>query len=198
MFSGIKNTGRHLRFILTYPKIGPDMYLTHWLLFFKPFRLWFQKRKIGSIGRNSEIRPYCTIIGTKNIMIGNNVTIPTGTILVANPDDPDSKIIIEDDVLFGPNNAVYCSTHRYTNPEIPIQEQGYICKTTIIRRGSWIGINAVIMPGITIGRNAVIGANSVVTRDVPDYAVVVGVPARILKYTKSTENDPHTESRNNS
>jgi len=189
MFKGLKDTWKHVWFILTYPKIGPDMYFTHWLLFFKPFRIWFQKRKIGYIGKNSEIRPYCVIIGTKNISIGNNVTIPPGTMLIANPGAPEARIIIEDDVLFGPNNAVYCSTHKYDNPALPIQAQGYISKTTLIRSGSWIGINAVIMPGITIGRNAVVGANSVVTKDVPDYAVVAGAPARILKYTNEIKDD---------
>lgn len=184
MFRGIRNTGKHLWFILTYPKIGPDMYFTHWLLFFKPLRLIFQKYKLLEIGKNSEIRPYSTIIGTKNIIIGCNVIIPPGAILVANPYDLDSKIIIEDDVLFGPNSAIYCSSHNYSNSELPIQEQGYFGKTTTIKHGSWIGINAVVMPGITVGRNAVVGANSVVTHDVPDYAVVVGIPARILKYTK--------------
>jgi acetyltransferase-like isoleucine patch superfamily enzyme len=189
MLKGLKDTGKHLWFILTYPKIGPDMYFTHWLLFFKPLRLLFQKYKVGNIGHNSEIRPYCTIIGTKNISIGNNVTIPPGTMLIANPDLPEVKIIIEDDVLFGPNNAVYCSTHLFANPHIPIQNQGYSGKTTLIKSGSWIGINAVIMPGITIGKNAVVGANSVVTHDVPDYAVVAGVPARILKFTNETNHD---------
>jgi acetyltransferase-like isoleucine patch superfamily enzyme len=189
MFKGLRETGRHLRFILTYPKIGPDMYFTHWLLFFKPFRLMFQKYKIREIGRNSEIRPYCTIIGTKNICIGDNVIIPPGTYLVANPDNPEAKIIIEDDVLFGPNSAVYCSGHVYTDYHLPVKDQGYFGKTTTIKRGSWIGINAVIMPGITIGKNAVVGANSVVTHDVPDYAVVAGSPAKILKYTKPDQSD---------
>jgi len=185
MIRFFRDTGKHLKFILTYPKIGPDMYFTHWLLFFKPLRLFFQKRKMKSIGKNSEIRPYCTIIGTNNILIGNNVTIPPGTIFVANPGDPESKIIIEDDVLFGPNAAVYASTHNFQNPDIPIQDQGTVSSVTTIRRGAWIGINSVIMPGITIGINAVVGAGSIVTKDVPDYAVVVGSPARIIRNIKN-------------
>lgn len=174
----------HLKFILFYPKIGPDMYLTHWLLFFKPFRLFFQKRKIGKIGNNSEIRPYCTIIGTGQIEIGNNVIIPGETYLVANPNEKSAKIIIEDDVLFGPRVAVYCSTHKFNDPTLPVRNQGYSGKTTIIKSGAWLGVNSVIMPGITIGKNAVIGANSVVTKDIPNFAVAVGSPARVVRYTK--------------
>lgn len=180
---------KHLKFILLYPKIGPDMYLTHWLLFFKPFRIFFQKRKIGEIGENSEIRPYCSIVGTRQIIIGKNVIIPGDTYLVANPCDNTAKIIIEDNVLFGPRVAVYCSTHNFSDPTIPIKNQGYSNKTTRIKSGAWIGINSVILPGVTIGKNAVIGANSIVNKDIPDHAVAVGAPARVIRYNQIKNND---------
>jgi acetyltransferase-like isoleucine patch superfamily enzyme len=157
------------------------MYLTHWLLFFKPFRVWFQKRKIGKIGTNSEIRPYCTIIGTRNVVIGNNVIIPGGTILGNYPGDKNSMIYIEDDVLLGPNVAIYSSTHKYENTSIPIKNQGYKVAETRLKKGCWIGINVVIMPGVTIGRNSVVAANSIVNKDVPDFTVVGGIPAKIIK-----------------
>jgi acetyltransferase-like isoleucine patch superfamily enzyme len=174
----------HIKFILFYPKIGPDMYLTHWLLFFKPFRIWFQKRKIGNIGANSEIRPYCTIIGTQNIVIGKNVIIPNGTTLGNLPGDPKSMIYIEDDVLLGPNVAIYSSTHNFQNTSIPIKDQGFKVGETRLKKGCWIGINSVILPGVTIGQNSVVAANSVVNKDVPDFAVVGGAPAKILKHIK--------------
>jgi acetyltransferase-like isoleucine patch superfamily enzyme len=172
---------KHLKFILFYPKIGPDMYLTHWLLFFKTSRLWFQKRKIGRIGENSEIRPYCTIIGTKNVVIGNNVIIPNGTTLGSLPGDKGSIIYIDDDVLLGPNVAIYSSTHNFQDVNRPIKNQGYKVGITRLKSGCWIGINSVILPGVTIGKNSVVAANSVVNRDVPDFTVVGGCPAKILK-----------------
>lgn len=158
------------------------MYLTHWLLFFKPLRIWFQKRKIGKIGVNSEIRPYCTIIGTRNIVIGNNVIIPGGTTLGNYPGNEKSIIYIEDDVLLGPNVAIYSSTHDYKNTAIAIKNQGYRVAETRLKTGCWIGINSVIMPGVTIGKNSVVAANSVVTKDVPDYTVVGGAPAKVIKH----------------
>ena len=173
---------KHLVFILTYPKIGPDMYLTHWLLFFKPLRIWFQRRKIPGISRTAEIRPYSTILGTNNVEIGERVIIPNGTILSSLPGDEESKIIIEDDVLFAPNVSIYSSTHNYNDKTMPIKNQGYNTALTRLKTGCWIGINSVIMPGITIGKNSVIGANSVVTRDVPDYTVFAGVPAKLIKH----------------
>lgn len=159
------------------------MYLTHWLLFFKPFRIWFQQIKIPGISKSAEIRPYCTILGTKNVEIGERVIIPPGTLLSTHPGNLTSKIIIEDDVLFGPNVSIYSSTHNYDNTDIPIKDQGYTSKEVILKKGCWLGVNTVIMPGITVGKNAVVGANSVVTKNVPDYAVVVGAPAKIIKYT---------------
>lgn len=171
----------HLKFILLYPKIGPDMYLTHWLLFFKPFRLWFQKIKVKNIGKNSEIRPYATILGTDNVYIGDNVIIPGGTTIATYPGHKESRVVIEDDVLLGPNVAIYSSTHQYRDIRLPIKEQGYKHGVTTLKTGCWIGINSVIMPGVTIGKNSVVGSNSFVNKDVPDYAVVVGSPAKIIR-----------------
>jgi acetyltransferase-like isoleucine patch superfamily enzyme len=157
------------------------MYFTHWLLFFKPFRIWFQKRMLGAIGNTSEVRPYCIIDGTKNVYIGENVIIAEGVRLVTEASDLSAKIIIEDGVLFAPNVAVYSTTHTYSTTTIPIKEQPIKNQTTIIKSGAWIGLNSIIMPGITIGRNSVIGANSFVNKDVPDFCVYAGTPAKLIK-----------------
>lgn len=63
-----------------------------------------------------------------------------------------------------------------------INEQGWIAKPVIICDDVWVGANSVILPGITIGKGAVVGAGSVVTKDVPAYAIVMGNPAKIKKY----------------
>jgi len=179
---------KHLKFILFYPKIGPDMYLTHWLLFFKPFRMWFQKKKIGTIGANSEIRPYSTILGTGNVVIGERVIIPPYTLLSTLPGNPSSIITIEDDVLLGPNTSIYSSTHNFDDITKPIKDQGYSVESVTLKAGCWIGVNVVILPGVTIGKNAVIGANSVVTKNIPDYAVAVGAPAKVVRYLNEKTN----------
>jgi len=180
----------HLKFILTYPKIGPDMYLTHWLLFFKPLRVWFQNKKIYKIGKGSEIRPFATIIGTDCIEIGENVIIPPGTMICATPGDYENNIVIENDVLLGPNVSIYSQTHRYMNNKLPIKKQGSIKKKTIIKSGAWLGVNSVILPGVTVGINSVVGAGSIVTKNVIDFTVVAGVPAKAIKNSKGTR-DAH-------
>lgn len=170
----------HLKYMLTYPKIGPDMYMHHWMLFFPALRRWLGKRMLKKLGRNSEIRPYATIDGTTHVEIGDNVIIPPGTVLATDPSDS-AKIIIEDDVLFGPNCAVYCTSHAFKDPTTPIKYQGFENGTTRIGAGSWLGINVVVVAGVTIGKNCVIGANAVVTKDIPDFSVAVGVPAKVVK-----------------
>lgn len=178
---------RHLKYVISFPKIGPDMYLTHWLLFFKPFRIRFQKRKMGkNIGENSELRPYCILDGYNNIVIGKNVIIPEGVRLITDTYDETAKIIIEDGVLFAPNVSVYCTTHSYGDTNSYIKSQPLINKTTIIKTGSWIGINSVIMPGVTIGRNCVIGANTLVNKNIPDYSIAFGSPVRVYKNLKNS------------
>jgi UDP-2-acetamido-3-amino-2,3-dideoxy-glucuronate N-acetyltransferase len=100
-----------------------------------------------------------TTIGN-NVKVQNNVSIYTGT-------------VIEDDVFLGPS----CVLTNVTNPRSQISRHS-LYEETIIRRGATIGANATIVCGVTIGRYAFIGAGSVVTKDVPDYSLMLGNPAR--------------------
>lgn len=84
-------------------------------------------------------------------------------------------------------DRVYISDadHNFKELDIPIIHQGDYFKGSIrLKEGCWIGIGAVILPGVTIGKNAIVGANSVIRKDVPDYAVVSGNPATIIKYLR--------------
>ncbi len=119
---------KSLKFFLFYPRIGLDMYLTHWLLYIKTSRVWFQKKKLHKIGKNSEVRPFVTINGTNSITIGDNVILRSGTILNAVIGDPERGIVIEDNVLLGPNISIYSATHNYQDISLPIKEQGYDIK----------------------------------------------------------------------
>ena len=121
--------------------------------------------KIGencNIGQNVVISPN-VVIGN-NVKIQNNVSVYTG-------------VICEDDVFLGPS----CVFTNVINPRSFI-ERKHEYKQTIIKKGASIGANATIVCGNTIGRYALVGAGAVVTKDVPDYALVVGNPARIIGY----------------
>ncbi len=91
------------------------------------------------------------------------------------------SIEIGDAVLMAWNVQILDFHHRTTDRTRPIWQQGVDRVAPVkIKEGAWLGTNVVVMPGVTIGRNAVVGANSVVNSDVPDFATAVGAPARIL------------------
>ena len=91
------------------------------------------------------------------------------------------SIIIEDGVEMAENTYISDNTHTYDNIEIPIRNQEVVSfGNVVIGSGTWIGRNARIM-GCRIGKNCVIGAYSFIKKDIPDYCVVVGNPARIVK-----------------
>jgi acetyltransferase-like isoleucine patch superfamily enzyme len=71
--------------------------------------------------------------------------------------------------------------HGYEDITIPISKQSQPERAVVIGDGSWLGHGSVVLPGVTIGRHVVIGANSVVTKDVPDFSVAVGVPAKVIR-----------------
>jgi acetyltransferase-like isoleucine patch superfamily enzyme len=86
-------------------------------------------------------------------------------------------------VLIGDRVLILDADHHFDHPELPISAQGDGFKAQVhLLEGCWIATGAVILPGVTIGRNAVVAANAVVTRDVPDRTVVGGIPAKILRH----------------
>lgn len=87
-------------------------------------------------------------------------------------------IIIEDDVLVGPKVNLITENH----PLDPSDRQALLLKPIVIKRNAWIGAAATILPGVTIGENAVVAAGAVVSKDVPANTIVGGVPAKVLKY----------------
>jgi acetyltransferase-like isoleucine patch superfamily enzyme len=91
------------------------------------------------------------------------------------------NLIIEDYVGWGPGAKVLGSTHTGEPLELPVIATNLIIKPVVIGFGADIGTNATILPGVRVGANAIVGAGAVVTRDVPDYAIVGGVPARVLR-----------------
>jgi acetyltransferase-like isoleucine patch superfamily enzyme len=162
-------------------RLGPDILSTHFLLYFEKTARWICKKKFKQFGDGSEFRPFAYANCTFNISIGKNVIIRPGTSLYAD-DTEDGRIIIEDDIGIGAGVQVYVNNHRHDRNDVPIKYQGYYpSKAVKIKRGSWIGAGAIILPGVTIGKYAVVGAGSIVTRSVDSYTKVAGNPARILK-----------------
>jgi acetyltransferase-like isoleucine patch superfamily enzyme len=155
-------------------------------------------------GKRTVLMPPIRLLGEERIALGNGVFIGTDSWLQTLPDgDGQSAAIsigdgtsivgacvisavrsvrLEEDVLLARNVYISDHMHKYTQTDQPILAQGVEkIKPVLIKRGAWLGQNVVVCPGVTIGQGAVIGANSVVTQDVPDFSVAAGAPARVVK-----------------
>lgn len=118
------------------------------------------------------------------LIIGDRVALNDNVMINA---DCGGKITIGNDVLIGPNVVIRASDHRFSDVARPIVEQGHNAGRIDIGDDVWIGANAVILPNVRIGKGTVIGAGSVVNGDLPEYAVAVGVPARVIKTRASND-----------
>lgn len=172
-----------LKFWLNTDRLGPDIVGNHYRLYFKNSARKLCKKKFKYFGEGSEFRPGSYAYGCSQISIGKNVVIRPTTMLFANISEEGSEIIIEDNCLIGSGVHFYVTNHKFSNIHEPIFNQGHSqSKTITVKTGSWIGANAIILPGVSIGKNSVVGAGSVVTKSVPDYKIVAGNPARIIKH----------------
>ncbi|GAA4400195.1 hypothetical protein GCM10023187_13110 [Nibrella viscosa] len=120
----------------------------------------------------------CRLERLRGVKIGRNVFLGGGNILDrVRPD----LITIDDEVSLA--GGVYILTH--SNPTTPLRailgESAHVIKPVHIKKGAWIAINVVILPGVTIGENSIVAAGSVVRKDVPPYTVVGGNPAKVIK-----------------
>lgn len=124
--------------------------------------------------------PFYTDFG-RNIRVGRNVFINHACEFMDR-----GGITLEDDVLIGPKVNLITISH----PLDPTTRRSMYCAPIIIKKGAWLGAAVTVMPGVTIGKNSVVAAGAVVTRNVPDNTVVGGIPARVIKHIDSAEAEP--------
>lgn len=123
-----------------------------------------------NIGEGSMIAAPLNGACVSSIKIGKNVFINSNLLAMAR-----GGITIEDNVMIAANVQLISNNHD------PYDLHVLLCKPVLIKESAWIGAGATILPGVSVGRHAVVGAGSVVTKDVPDYAIAVGNPARVVK-----------------
>lgn len=135
------------------------------------------------IGDNFTLGMFATIECTgvlrevgNHLKIGNNVGINHYCFIGVR-----GEIEIGDNVIFGPRVSVFSENHNFDRIDIPIKHQGVTKGITKIGNDVWIGAQAIILSGVSIGDGCVIGAGSVVNKDIPPYSIAVGVPARVVK-----------------
>lgn len=94
------------------------------------------------------------------------------------------RLIIGNYVMMAPEVIILTGSHKYKNIDIPMCYQGSFTSTVIIEDDVWIGIRAIIMPKVTIGKGSIVGAGALVTKDIPPYSIVGGIPAKVIKMRK--------------
>lgn len=92
-----------------------------------------------------------------------------------------AELRIGNGTIIGPNLTVHTANHQYEGDAVPYDDV-YIGKSVVIEENVWIGANVTLLPGIRIGRGAIIGACSVITKDIPEFAVAAGNPAKVIKF----------------
>ena len=138
------------------------------------------KNLLGEVGEEVQIMPIFRCEFGFNIFIGNNVFVNYNCIFSDN-----GKIIIGDDVRIAPNTGIYTVNHAFDPEERAIGAQIY--EPVTIEDKVWIGANVIVLPGVTIGEGSIIGAGSVVTKDIPPRVIAVGNPCKVIR--EITEDD---------
>jgi acetyltransferase-like isoleucine patch superfamily enzyme len=131
--------------------------------------------------------------GLSGYSIGKNTRIAAGCLFLAWHHLDTNNIVIEDDASIGPRVMLIARTHPISQIETYGMVTSSIPGKIIIKKGAWIGAGVIILPNVTIGECAVVGAGAVVTKDVPAYTVAVGVPAKVIKKLE-VRNETCTES----
>jgi len=157
-------------------------------------------------GRACDLQPSVSLRSTRRhalaaigeIVVGDNCILKRESVLIAKSariqlgdrcsvgryteiSCEDVNVTIGDNVRIASQVWISTSTHVFNDPDIPIVEQGSEQRPVTIHDDVWLGTKVVVLPGVTIGRGAVVAASAVVTKDVPPFVIVGGIPARVIK-----------------
>jgi acetyltransferase-like isoleucine patch superfamily enzyme len=131
--------------------------------------------EVFRIGNDSTIEDFCTVNnGVGPVVIGDRTRIGLGSVLIG-------PVTIGNDVRLAQNVVMSGLNHSYQDVNLPISRQPVTTKPIAIMDETWVGANVFVAAGVTIGKHCVVAGGSVVTKDIPDYSVAAGNPARIIR-----------------
>ncbi len=167
-------------YILLYYIIGiylpsPPLPLGKWGM---KIREWLTRNIFKKCTGNFKVHKGVNFGSGINIEIGNNSSL-NRDVWIGN------DTVIGDDVMMGPEVIILSGSHNFDNISIPMTKQGAPDRSPVVVGDDvWIGTRSIILPGIKIGSHSIIGAGSIVTKNVPEWAIVAGNPAKIIRYRK--------------
>lgn len=154
-------------------------HLSNWnrLEFIKRLRGKYFSALMASAGKNLRVSDKVRINDPDNVTVGDNCYLGTGVELTAWSE----RITLGNNVMVAAGVRMITRKHGFNDLERPMKEQGYTQNSITIENDVWIGFNAVILPGVTIGSGSIVGAGAVVTKNVEPFTIIGGVPAKVIR-----------------
>lgn len=153
-------------------------------------RCFFCRRLFKKCGKVFNVEKGARFGSGKNLSIGFRSGIGVNCSV-------EGPVTIGDYVMTGPDVIILTRNHNFSDTSVPMIMQGGTVSPVTIGNDVWIGTRAIILPGCNIGNGVVIGAGAVVTKDIPDFAVAVGCPARVIKYRNGSKKEAIPLENNN-
>jgi len=145
---------------------------------FYSIRRFLVKKTIKKCGEEVVVKDHCYFGNGARLTVGNRTQLGQNAQL-------GGEIILGDDILMGPDIVIMTTSHNFDRIDIPINQQGADEeKPVIIGNDVWLGTRSVIMPGVKIGNHCIVASGAVVTKSFEDYAIIGGVPAKLIKMRK--------------
>lgn len=144
--------------------------INHTMPYTEEYDKLVQELFVGKIGEGSRVLPPLNLVCANQVTIGKNVMVMGGCLMMSR-----GGITIDDDVMIAANVQLIANNHDLHDHKL------LLCKPVHICRNAWIGAGATILPGVTVGENAVVAAGAVVTKDVDANTIVGGNPAKFIK-----------------
>lgn len=152
-------------------------YLKYGYKYVDLLRNFLFKRSFKKTGNTFYIRSFAQFMYPENFSIGNNSLVGARSRIFC-----DGQVVLGDNILIGPELIIYTADHNFKDKNRLIVNQGTTISPVTIGNDVYIGARVTILPGVNIGDGAVIGAGAVVTKDIPSYAIAVGIPAKVVAY----------------
>lgn len=139
-------------------------------------------KHFAEFGRDTVIQDRFRVTNPEKVSIGSNCNFAEGVFITGG-----GGVTIGNYVGLGPDSKIWSVNHRYTDPDTPWMLQGYDRHPVVIEDDVWLGAGCFVMPGVTIGRGAVVSAGTVLMKSVPSLAIVAGNPGRVVGWRKKSD-----------